>query len=85
MPKVIVYHSYYGCDTGCCGHTVKIVPDGEPIDMDNLSSVKGREEFMFSHPANNKDILYARAIVEKAFGAKHVADLDWDHCLLIDD
>ena len=22
--KIRVYHSYYGCETGCCGHTIEI-------------------------------------------------------------
>ena len=34
--KVRVYHSEYGCDTGCCGHTV---------EMED-----GREHFEFTHP-----------------------------------
>jgi hypothetical protein len=28
--KVRVLHSYYGCDTGCCGHRIEI--DGEEVD-----------------------------------------------------
>ena len=33
--KVKVYHSYYGCDTGCCGHVVE---------------VGDKEKFEFTHP-----------------------------------
>lgn len=33
---VVVYHSSSGCETGCCGHVVRL-PDG-------------REYFEFGHP-----------------------------------
>lgn len=27
MKKIKILHSYYGCDTGCCGHIIEV--DGE--------------------------------------------------------
>jgi hypothetical protein len=69
--KVIVYHSYYGCDTGCCGHIVELVGDE-------------REEFYFAHPWQQDAKDFARELVRRAFGEEHVADLDWDHCVIED-
>jgi hypothetical protein len=52
--RVRVYHSYYGCETGCCGHVVEITTaDGEektrfefdhPYDRQSMSSPSAREE-----------------------------------------
>lgn len=76
--RVIVYHSYYGCETGCCGHTV---------ELDN-----GEEKFEFDHPVGAwKDKLaetpreFAERLVRETFGEEHVKDLDWDNCVIIDD
>lgn len=33
--RIVVYHGYYGCDTGCCGHV---------IELDD------QELWAFSHP-----------------------------------
>jgi hypothetical protein len=27
--KILVYHAYYGCDTGCCGHRIEFYPGDE--------------------------------------------------------
>lgn len=40
--KIRVYHSYYGCESGCCGHVVE------------LST--GENEFKFIHPYGEGDI-----------------------------
>ena len=69
--KVIVYHDLYGCDTGCCGHTVKLED--------------GREKFDFSHPYRDDPREFAERLVREMFGAEHVADLDWDNCVISDD
>ncbi len=38
--RVRVYHSRYGCDSGCCGHVVEVTrPDGTKCDA-----------FEFDHP-----------------------------------
>lgn len=66
--KVIVFHSYYGCDTGCCGHVVQLED--------------GREEFFFDHPYNKNDLQFVRDLVTSAFGAEHVADIDWENVII---
>lgn len=37
--KVRVYHSYFGCDTGCCGHVLEI--DDTRVDFDFMHSYNG--------------------------------------------
>lgn len=72
MAKVIVYHSGYGCESGCCGHTVEI-EDGD-------------SKFFFDHPYGEKDDLqWAKDLVKLAFGEEHVKDLDWDNCIISED
>lgn len=70
MAKVVVYHDYYGCDTGCCGHT---------IEMGDKS------KFLFDHPYCKDFREWAEEIVASTFGAEHVADLDWENCVIFDD
>lgn len=72
MARIIVYHSYYGCDTGCCGHTVELQDDdGRFIDS----------KFDFGHPFYKKEAVdYAKELVMHEFGPDHVKDLDWDNC-----
>jgi hypothetical protein len=70
--KIIVYHSSYGCDTGCCGHVV--------------SCDDGSHQFSFSHPYDDEDTMqFAKDLIEGKFGKEHVADLDWEHCNIIND
>lgn len=64
--KIKVYHSYYGCDTGCCGHIVEI--DG-----------KREGGFNFGHPHTKQSLLeFAKEVVEQELGKNHCKDLDWD-------
>ena len=72
MSKVVVYHAGHGCETGCCGHWVKLDGDAD-------------EYFSFSHPYGDDPREYAEMIVRAHFGAEHVADLDWDNCVIVDD
>lgn len=73
---VVVAHSSYGCDTGCCGHYVEI--NGEQV---------GR--FHFEHPygedAKTWATEFAREIVEEKFGKAHAFDLDWENSRVSDD
>lgn len=80
--RIIVYHAEYGCDTGCCGHIVKV--DGR----------RDATHFDFSHPdASSKrgeDKLkafkeFAEQMVREHFGEDHVKDLDWSKCEVSDD
>lgn len=67
--KVVVYHRFYGCETGCCGHTVEV--DGE-------------EKFLFEHPYGQDHLEWAKKLVADEYGADHVADLDWENCFVTD-
>lgn len=74
MNKIIVFHAEYGCDTGCCGHVVRMIG--------------GREKFNFDHPYSDDKTKYrafAEDLVREVFGDEHVADLDWENCVIIDD
>ncbi len=80
MTKVIVYHSSYGCGTGCCGHVIAIVDnDGNEVER----------EFEFAHPwgvGNSTDpYTWAKQLVNTQFGPSHAADLDWENCIISDD
>lgn len=78
--KVIVAHGSYGCDTGCCGHWVELADTDEQLGG-----------FHFSHPWHGKDDFRAWALemaqdeVTARFGADHVADLDWENSVVVDD
>ena len=75
MSRVVVFHSEYGCDTGCCGHVVR---------LDD-----GREAFRFAHTRlvvdGDSPRRFAERLVREEFGDEHVADLDWDACRVEDD
>jgi hypothetical protein len=75
MARIIVVHSTFGCESGCCGHVVKV--DGTKVGG-----------FSHSHPSATSDEAiseYVRNLVTEACGADHVADIDFDHCLVVDD
>lgn len=67
--KIRVLHSYYGCDTGCCGHIVEV--DGKDIGS-----------FSFDHPRSTEDLkTWARALVEEKLGQyapKCLESIDWE-------
>lgn len=71
MTKVIVYHGGYGCDTGCCGHWVKLADE---------------DWFQFAHPRGDEDARqFAERLIVETHGAEHVADLDWEHSMIVED
>jgi hypothetical protein len=75
--KIIVLHESYGCDTGCCGHTVYV--DGEM-----------RGNFKFEHPRSYEPYMqsvpdFIRELVTEELGEEHVKDIDWENCVVIDD
>lgn len=96
MGKVIVYHRGYGCDTGCCGHTVEIYADdvvagaGEdfaPYFYDSISD-DSVHNFEFAHPYGSDEagrLAFAQDMVRSKYGEEHVKDLDWEHCIVTDD
>jgi hypothetical protein len=79
MSRIVVFHGYYGCDTGCCGHV---------IEMD------GVEEFKFEHPwidglqgveREQAARQFIIDLVNKECGPGHADDIDFSACLLSDD
>lgn len=65
-----VYHSGYGCDTGCCGHVVEVEDDDGAT----------REQFEFDHPYGADSAAYARALAEQVIAEKWpecAATIDW--------
>lgn len=76
---VVVWHSFYGCDTGCCGHRIYMGDDAVQVAEDD--QYKG--EFVFDHPYGvEKELEWAKELVTETYGAEHVADLDWEHCVV---
>jgi len=65
--KLIVYHTSYGCDTGCCGHIVKDTETDE-------------EDFHFAHPRKEDFREFAEKLIKEDYGEEHIKDLDWDNC-----
>lgn len=63
--RVVVYHAYYGCDTGCCGHRIEVGDDES-------------HKFAFDHCDDDEDPFeFAKRLVTEEYGVAHVADLDW--------
>lgn len=90
MAKVIVYHAYYGCDTGCCGHVVDVFNDDVVARDDFDPQWDGeRRDFTFDHPRGNygaaERLAWARKTVREELGEEHVADLAWERCIISDD
>lgn len=73
MATITVYHSYYGCETGCCGHIIR-------IDDEEVSS-----SFEFSHPYGDDKRRWAEEFITEHLGAEHVKDLDWENSIVSDD
>ena len=70
--RIVIYHSSYGCDTGCCGHILQV--DG-----------RSQGGFNFGHPYDEDYRAWAEDWVRQEFGEEHIADLDWDNCRVISD
>ena len=77
MPRVIVYHAAYGCETGCCGHIVAVTDGAPSYDDDG--------KFQWEHPYGEEPVEFAKRLVRDTLGEEHVADLDWDGCVISDD
>ena len=73
MTKVVVFHRYYGCDTGCCGHAIMV--DGEEVNG----------SFDFTHAGGTLDVEFAKQMVRDELGEEHVKDLDWESCIIEED
>jgi hypothetical protein len=73
--RVLVLHQSYGCESGCCGHIVEV--DGREVGRLDFGHPRGRT------PDAIREYVIRR--VTEACGADHVADIDWDHCVVLDD
>lgn len=69
--RVVVFHGGYGCDTGCCGHYVQVDDESEA--------------FEFEHPYGEDPRAFAERLVREVYGDEHVADLDWENCVVTDE
>jgi len=73
--KIIVYHSGYGCESGCCGHVLEV--DGQEI----LNQFD-----LCGHPDTKAEARqYAEDLIRRVLGEDHIKDLDWDSCKIISD
>ena len=72
MARIVVSHQSYGCDTGRCGHVIEV--DDEQVGG-----------FHFSHPYGDDVRQWAEELIASELGAEHVADLDRDNCVVVDD
>lgn len=76
--KIIVYHSEYGCESGCCGHVIEVTEGEDPRPLEK------RVRFHFEHPYGVEAREFAEKLVREEFGQEHIADLDWDNCVISD-
>lgn len=96
MTKILIYHTEYGCDTGCCGHALAVVDDNFKGDWFDayLESAPARH-FAFDHPWLRSEMTkeerhhaaYAWAIgfIREQLGEEHVKDLDFENSVILDD
>lgn len=80
--RIVVYHGFYGCDTGCCGHYVF-------VDDEDIGGIDFGHPFASSGATPEERTQayrdYARDLITERLGADHVADIDWDNCVIFDD
>ena len=72
-PKVIARHSFYGCDTGCCGWEICSFEEGK-----EASSMYEREDWTFSHSYNDtkEDKEKTMDFLKKEFPKFDIVDVD---------
>jgi hypothetical protein len=73
--KVRVFHDYYGCKSGCCGHTVELtLPDGNT-----------QQEFNFIHPYGEDAKMWALEHAKEVIGREWpecASSIDWDSLVI---
>ena len=79
VAQIYVVHDYYGCDTGCCGHSVMLTnPLGET-----------RRFFHFDHPYLERDHVFIKRLIKDTFNELNIDlnfDLiDYESCELLED
>lgn len=84
--RIVVYHRSYGCETGCCGHAIAVDPPvGEKPRVWDAWDAELDDSFSFSHPYTDnpgQQLEWAKKFITEKMGADHVADLDWEHCII---
>lgn len=75
MTKISVEHTWYGCDTGCCGHSVTRTED------DGLEY----EKFFFEHPYGRPPEDFARKLVAMAWPDLDDDSYELDFADIVDD
>ena len=70
VSKILVMHEGYGCETGCCGHVIY---------------VGDTHRFHFTHPYGEDHLTWAKELIASEVGEEHVADLDWENCVVLDE
>lgn len=66
--KVRVYHSYYGCETGCCGHVLEL--EGEQV---------GQFDFFHRYEGLSKEEVIEEVKTEiKKYHPECLDSIDWD-------
>lgn len=81
MTKIVVYHEGRGCATGCCGHAIYVngAEEREAFEQDHPRATGRRKR---ATPAELRQ--FAEQLVTQELGSDHVADLDWENCLVLD-
>lgn len=83
--RILVGHRGYGCETGCCGHTVVMAEEGQTFDDADYTDRNGIRNFRFEHPFDSDSKLeWAKRLVAEVYGEDHVADLDWENSVVLD-
>lgn len=73
----IVTHNSYGCDTGCCGHSVEGVDE---------RGTEHRMGWFFDHPGiGQSEEEFARECVLYAVGHECDTPLRFEECQIVDD
>lgn len=77
---IVVYHDYYGCETGCCGHRIEMSEENEP-------GLAIETSFIFDHPyfLNLDDEPAVRHwleyVIEEEFPG-HTHTIDFSRCII---
>jgi hypothetical protein len=74
MPRIVICHGDYGCDTGCCGHRIEV--DGERLG--------NRKTSFFAHPDNVQEIREWAEEIVRAEGCDP-ANIDWLNSIILID
>lgn len=69
---VRVYHNYYGCETGCCGHRIEVIHNDKTV----------MDYYDFSHPHGEDKKAWAIELAKIEIGRKSPAcleSIDWEN------